>query len=130
MSKDRYFTRDGATIAYQYTGTGAPLGYAHGVFLSRDAVRRMELFDFDALSAGRSLLTFDQRGHGRSTGRPVVTDYTFANVALDLLGALDAAGVDEPIDFAGSSHICRATRASRRVRAGAATGTPLTMGAR
>lgn len=103
MSDDRYFTRDGATIAYQYTGSGTPLGYAHGVFLSRDAVRRMELFDFDTLSADRGLLTFDQRGHGQSTGRPVVTDYTFANVALDLLGVLDAAGVDEPIDFAGSS---------------------------
>ena len=39
----------------------------------------MHLFDFDTLSAGGSLLTFDQRGHGRSTGRPVAADYTFAN---------------------------------------------------
>nr|WP_042186477.1 alpha/beta hydrolase [Kibdelosporangium sp. MJ126-NF4]CEL17306.1 Beta-ketoadipate enol-lactone hydrolase [Kibdelosporangium sp. MJ126-NF4]CTQ91465.1 Beta-ketoadipate enol-lactone hydrolase (EC 3.1.1.24) [Kibdelosporangium sp. MJ126-NF4] len=103
MSDDRRFTRDGATIAYQYTGSGKPLGYAHGVFLSRDAVRRMGLFDFDTLSTGRSLLTYDQRGHGGSTGRPVDTDYGFANVGLDLLGLLDEAGVTEPIDFTGSS---------------------------
>ncbi|ONI70875.1 alpha/beta hydrolase [Actinosynnema sp. ALI-1.44] len=103
MPEDRHFTRDGARIAYQYTGSGRPLGYAHGVFLSRDAVRRMGLFDFDTLSAGRSLLTFDQRGHGQSTGRPVDADYGFANVGLDLLGVLDDAGVAEPIDFTGSS---------------------------
>jgi pimeloyl-ACP methyl ester carboxylesterase len=103
MSQDSYFTREGATIAYQYTGSGSPLGYAHGVFLSRDAVRRLGLFDFDLLGAGRGLLTYDQRGHGRSTGRPVAADYTFDNVAADLLGLLDAAGIDEPIDFAGSS---------------------------
>ncbi|ALG12537.1 alpha/beta fold hydrolase [Kibdelosporangium phytohabitans] len=69
MPGDRHFTRDGATIAYQYSGRGRPLGYAHGVFLSRDAVRRMGLFDFDALSAGRSLFTYDQRGHGPAAAR-------------------------------------------------------------
>src|SRR5882757_63664 len=100
MSLDSHFTRAGATIAYQYTGSGSPLGYAHGVFLSRDAVRRLGLFDFDLLGAGRGLLTYDQRGHGESTGRPVAADYTFDNVGADLLGLLDAAGVDEPIDFA------------------------------
>ncbi|NUT48732.1 MAG: alpha/beta hydrolase [Saccharothrix sp.] len=103
MSTDRHFTRAGATIAYQYTGSGSPLGYAHGVMLSREAVRRLELLDFDALAAGRRLLTFDQRGHGHSTGRPVPDDYTFENVTRDLLGLVDAAGVDEPMDFIGSS---------------------------
>ncbi|QFZ24213.1 alpha/beta hydrolase [Saccharothrix syringae] len=103
MSADSHFTREGATIAYQCTGTGPPLGYAHGVMLSRDAVRRLELFDFESLGAGRRLLTYDQRGHGRSTGRPVVADHTFENFTLDLLGLMDAAGIDEPMDLAGSS---------------------------
>ncbi|MFE9748330.1 alpha/beta fold hydrolase [Saccharothrix saharensis] len=103
MSADSYFTRAGATIAYQFTGSGSPLGYAHGVMLSRDAVRRLELFDFDGLAAERALLTFDQRGHGRSTGRPVPADYTFENVTLDLLGLMEDLDIDEPMDFAGSS---------------------------
>jgi non-heme chloroperoxidase len=101
--QDSYYTRGGATIAYQVTGSGSPVGYAHGVPLSREAVRRVDLFDLDAIGAGRRLLTYDQRGHGRSTGRPVVADYSFDNFADDLLGLLDAAGIDEPLDMIGSS---------------------------
>jgi len=101
--QDSYFTRAGATIAYQVAGSGSPVGYAHGVPLSRDAVRRLDLFDVDAIGAGHRLLTYDQRGHGRSTGRPVVDDYSFDTFAADLLGLLDEAGIDEPIDLIGSS---------------------------
>jgi pimeloyl-ACP methyl ester carboxylesterase len=100
---DSYFTRAGSTIAYQFTGSGQPVGYAHGVPLSRDAVRRLGLFDFDALGEGRRLLTYDQRGHGRSTGRPVADDYRFENFTQDLLALLDFLDVDVPMDFAGSS---------------------------
>lgn len=100
---DSYFTRAGARIAYQFEGSGPPLGYAHGVPLSRAAVRRTGLLDLDALGTGRRLLTYDQRGHGQSTGRPVDDDYRFENFALDLLGLLDTLDLDEPMDFAGSS---------------------------
>jgi hypothetical protein len=34
MSADSHFTTDGATIAYELTGSGRPVGYAHGVLLS------------------------------------------------------------------------------------------------
>ncbi|GAA1604783.1 MULTISPECIES: alpha/beta fold hydrolase [Kribbella] len=103
MPTDSYFDRDGATIAYQYSGTGSPLAYAHGVPLSRDAVRRLDLLDLDALGDGRRLLTYDARGHGESTGRPIAADYTFDNFGQDLLALVDAIGIDEPIDFTGSS---------------------------
>jgi pimeloyl-ACP methyl ester carboxylesterase len=103
---DSYFTRDGARIAYQFTGFGPPLGYAHGVFLSRKAVSRLELFDVEELAPGRRLLTYDQRGHGQSTGRPVAEDYRFENFARDLLALLDALDIDQPMDFAGSSLGC------------------------
>ncbi|MGE0216446.1 alpha/beta fold hydrolase, partial [Mycolicibacterium sp.] len=66
-------------------------------------MRRLELFDIDAVAAGRRLLTYDQRGHGHSTGRAVAEDYRFERAATDLLGVLEAAAIDEPIDFAGSS---------------------------
>ncbi|MEU4392641.1 alpha/beta hydrolase [Kribbella sp. NPDC023855] len=103
MSTDSYFERDGATIAYQYSGTGEPLAYAHGVPLSRAAVRRLGLLDLDALAKGRRMLTYDARGHGESTGRPVADDYTFDNFGRDLLALIDALGIDQPIDFTGSS---------------------------
>lgn len=100
---DRFLTRDGARIAYEFHGSGPCLGYAHGVPLSRAAVRRLGLLDLDALAAGRRLLTYDQRGHGLSTGRPIAEDYLFENFAGDLLALLDELDVDEPMDFAGSS---------------------------
>ncbi|MGP4020590.1 alpha/beta fold hydrolase [Saccharopolyspora sp. 5N708] len=74
--------------------------------LSRDAVRRLELFDFESLAADHRLLTYDQRGHGHSTGRPVAEDYRFENFARDLLALLDELGDDRPMDFAGSSLGC------------------------
>lgn len=77
MTSDSCLARDGAQIAYQFTGSGTPIGYAHGVFLSRRAVRRLELFDVDALAEGRRLLAYDQREHGNSTGRPVCDDCRF-----------------------------------------------------
>lgn len=103
MSTDNYFTREGARIAYRFAGWGSPAAYAHGVPLSRDAVRRLNLFDFDALAAGHRLLTYDQRGHGQSTGCPVPEDYRFENFAQDLLALMDTLAIDAPMDFAGSS---------------------------
>ncbi len=96
-------TADGQTIAYELSGHRPVVGYAHGALLSRSAVRGLDLFDIDALAPNGALLTYDQRGHGQSTGRPVAEDYCFEQAASDLLAVLDAAGVDEPIDFAGSS---------------------------
>lgn len=103
MTDAEYRTSDGVTIAYEFTGRGRPIGYAHGVLLSREAVRGLQLFDIDAVARGRRLLTYDQRGHGRSSGRAVAEDYRFEQAAADLLGVLDAAAVDGPIDFVGSS---------------------------
>lgn len=103
MSSDSYLARDGAKIAYQVTGSGAPLGYAHGVLLSRAAVRRLELFDIESLAVRHRLLTYDQRGHGQSTGRAVTEDYRFENFTQDLLALVDTLGISQPMDFAGSS---------------------------
>ncbi|WP_324197438.1 alpha/beta hydrolase [Nocardia cyriacigeorgica] len=104
--QDSYFERDGGRIAYRIAGSGRPLGYAHGVLLSRAGVRGLKLFDIEAVADGRRLLTYDQRGHGRSTGRPRAEDYRFENFSRDLLGLLDEAAIEEPMDFVGSSLGC------------------------
>ncbi len=104
MPHDRYLAREGARIAWELTdGQGPVVAYAHGVLLSRAMVRAMGVFDIDAVAAGRRLLTYDQRGHGHSTGRSVTAAHTFDGAADDLLAVLDAAGVDRPVDFVGSS---------------------------
>lgn len=105
-SQDSYFEREGARIAYRLMGSERPLGYAHGVLLSRAAVRGLNLFDIEAVAGDRQLLTYDQRGHGHSTGRPRVEDYQFENFGRDLLALLDEVDIDEPMDFAGSSLGC------------------------
>lgn len=104
MTTDAFYTApDGATIAYELGGRGDTIGYAHGVLLSRTAVRSLNLVDIDAIAAHRQLLTYDQRGHGNSTARAVIDDFSFEQAADDLLGVLGAAGIEEPVDFAGSS---------------------------
>lgn len=103
---EHLLSRPDAAIAYELTGEGPLVGYSHGVFLSRAAVRRLELLDLDALGEGRRLLTYDQRGHGHSTGRPVAEDYRFESFTADLLALLDAVAPGEPVDFTGSSLGC------------------------
>jgi pimeloyl-ACP methyl ester carboxylesterase len=104
VSSDNYLALDGARIAYRFGGSGPPLGYAHGVLLSRKAVRRLGILDVEALAAGRRrLLTYDQRGHGHSTGRPVADDYRFENFTRDLLALISTLEIDVPMDFVGSS---------------------------
>lgn len=101
---DSHMHRDGADIAYELTGSGPrPAAYSHGVPLSRAAVRDLDLFDFDALARDHRLLTYDHRGHGNSTGRPIPADYHFDNFAADFTALLDVIGITEPLDFAGSS---------------------------
>ncbi|WP_237023344.1 alpha/beta fold hydrolase [Mycolicibacterium tokaiense] len=105
MPDDHHLITDGATIAYQLSGppNTVPVGYGHGVLMSRQIVRGLGIFDIDAIADRRRLITYDQRGHGASRGRPKPEDYRFEQAADDLLRVLDAAGLDEPIDFAGSS---------------------------
>ena len=104
MTDDQRFATDGATIAYQVTGTSTPpVGYAHGVLLSRSAVKELDIFNLDEIADGRRLLTYDQRGHGRSTGRADPADYRFEQAGDDLLDLIEAVGIEEPLDFAGSS---------------------------
>ena len=105
MAADRYLMTDGAAIAYQLSGSPGPVpvGYGHGVFMSREVVRGLGIFDIHTIAHGRPMITYDQRGHGASRGRPRPLDYRFEVAATDLLGVLDAADLTVPIDFAGSS---------------------------
>ena len=62
---------DGARIAYEVQeGTGPVVVALHGLSSSRAAERTAGFFDWSPVArAGRPLVRYDARAHGRSTGR-------------------------------------------------------------
>ncbi|MFJ4776656.1 alpha/beta fold hydrolase [Streptomyces sp. NPDC088762] len=101
------FRHRGAELVYDDAGQGPLAVYAHGGFGSQANEERMGLFDWaPVLDAGRRLVRYDARAHGRSTGEPVVTDYTYASLAEDLLALLGHLGATEPVDGIGASMGC------------------------
>ncbi|MBT2405261.1 MULTISPECIES: alpha/beta fold hydrolase [unclassified Streptomyces] len=101
------FHHRGAELVYDDAGHGPLAVYAHGGFASQAQEERMGLFDWaPVLDAGRRLVRYDARAHGRSTGESVATDYTYASLADDLLALLDHLGATEPVDGIGASMGC------------------------
>ena len=47
-------------------------------------------------------MRYDARGHGRSSGDPVESDYAWSNLALDLIALLDALGRLDGLDGSGA----------------------------
>ncbi|MGW5852153.1 alpha/beta fold hydrolase [Streptomyces sp. NPDC055254] len=101
------FRHRGAELVYDDAGIGPLAVYAHGGFVSQAVEQRMDLFDWaPVLRAGRRLVRYDARAHGRSTGLPVDADYTYPSLADDLLGLLDHLGTAEAVDAIGASMGC------------------------
>jgi 3-oxoadipate enol-lactonase len=93
-----------AELVYDDAGEGPVAVYAHGGFVSQAAEDRMGLFDWaPVLDAGQRLVRYDARAHGRSTGDPVDTDYTYPSLADDLLALVDQLGAAEPLVAMGAS---------------------------
>ncbi|MEV3987525.1 alpha/beta fold hydrolase [Streptomyces sp. NPDC049837] len=101
------FRHRGAALSYEDVGEGPLAVYAHGGFAGRAAEDRMGLFDWaPVVAAGRRLVRYDARGHGRSTGEPVDGDYTYPSLAGDLLALLGHLGAGGPADAMGASMGC------------------------
>ncbi|MER7107215.1 alpha/beta fold hydrolase [Streptomyces sp. NPDC000229] len=105
--KEGTFRHRGAELFYEDVGRGPLAVYAHGGFTGRAAEDRMGLFDWaPVVDAGRRLVRYDVRGHGRSTGDPVDGDYTYPSLADDLLALLDHLDAGGPVDAMGASMGC------------------------
>ncbi|GAA1503654.1 alpha/beta hydrolase [Streptomyces albidochromogenes] len=101
------FRHRGADLAYEDAGEGPLVVHAHGGFVSRAVEDRMGLFDWTpVLDSGFRLVRYDARAHGRSTGDPVDTDYTYPSLADDLLGLLGHLGATRPVGAVGASMGC------------------------
>ncbi len=93
----------GTRIAYDDVSSGPPVVRLHGLTGSRASDDRTGAFDASPLvRAGRRVVRYDARGHGRSGGGQVESDYAWPNLALDLLALLDALGV-RTVSGVGSS---------------------------
>ncbi|WP_256789656.1 alpha/beta fold hydrolase [Frankia sp. AvcI1] len=94
----------GAELAYTDAGAGPLTVYAHGLTQSRASEAASGLFDWaPVVAAGRRLVRYDARGHGRSTGDPVPAQYTYSQLAEDLLALLDQLAGPAPVAGIGSS---------------------------
>jgi pimeloyl-ACP methyl ester carboxylesterase len=88
--------RDGVTLAGEEAGEGVPVVLAHGL----TATRRYVVMGSRALErGGHRVIAYDARGHGRSGPAP---EYTYPELAADLLAVLDDRGVERAV-LAGAS---------------------------
>jgi pimeloyl-ACP methyl ester carboxylesterase len=96
---------DGATLSYDLRDGDGPLVVVlHGVGSSRASEDSSGYLDWSPIArAGRRLVRYDARGHGRSTGRPEPGDYTWQHLAGDLIALVDHLSPDEPVDAVGVS---------------------------
>jgi 3-oxoadipate enol-lactonase len=85
---------------------GAPLScwMRYGLSSSRANNRRMGLSDFSPVaSAGHRLISYDARGHGKTSGTSAPEDYTWKALAQDLLALVGHFSPDRPASAIGSS---------------------------
>ena len=81
---------DGIDLRYDVAGSGPPLVLMHGSVLSRAIWRGLGYLE--PLSAERTVIRMDLRGHGRSGAPHEESAYTQERFIADLLAVLDAEG--------------------------------------
>src|SRR4051812_25778059 len=89
----------GVMLSGEEGGTGAPVVLLHGL----TATRRYVVMGSRALErGGHRVLTYDARGHGRSSPAPSPDSYGYGDLAADLLAVMDERGIDRAT-LAGAS---------------------------
>ena len=97
----------GATLDYEVTGASGPLVVQlHGLTSSRGRDAQIGLDLARALHRDARVLRYDARGHGHSTGSPHPADYTWEQLAEDLLALLDHVAPGEQVHGVGTSMGC------------------------
>ncbi len=96
---ERIIERGRVKLAAEEGGEGAPVVLLHGL----TATRRYVVMGSRALErSGHRVISYDARGHGRSSPAPDPGAYSYAELALDLEAVLDALEIDRAV-LAGSS---------------------------
>lgn len=95
--------RPRADLDYSLRGDGPVVVSAHGLTSSREIAADEGIFDWSPVATAHTLVEYDARAHGRSTGAPVPADYTWSALAGDLLALIDRVSPDAPVDAIGAS---------------------------
>ena len=91
--------RAGVRLAVQEQGEGTPVVLLHGL----TATHRYVVMGSRALErSGHRVISYDARGHGRSSPAPEPEAYTYDDLGRDALAVLDAAGIQTAV-LAGAS---------------------------
>jgi pimeloyl-ACP methyl ester carboxylesterase len=85
--------RDGVSIHYDVAGSGPAVLLSHGFGASSHMFRP----NVDAVAAGNTVITWDQRGHGASDSPTDPDAYSSALAVADMAAILDAAGVERAV---------------------------------
>jgi pimeloyl-ACP methyl ester carboxylesterase len=85
--------RDGVAIHFEVSGTGPALLLTHGFAASAGMFARV----IEPLSVSNTVITWDQRGHGRSDYPTDAASYSPALAVGDIAALLDAAGVEAAV---------------------------------
>lgn len=90
---------DGVMLSVQRAGEGVPVVLLHGL----TATRRYVVMGSRALErSGHLVVSYDARGHGRSSPAPEPSAYDYALLAADLLAVLDELELERAV-LAGAS---------------------------
>lgn len=103
---EHILTRPGAQVAYSVEGSGPIVVSAHGLSASRAAAAHAGMSFAGLGGRGHTVVAYDARGHGRSTGRQIPADYTWSTLSGDLLALVSEVSPDAPVDAVGASMGC------------------------
>ena len=95
-----------ASLRYDILGEGPVVIAAHGMLSSCEVDQRLAFNWPTIATAGRRLVRYDARGHGRSTGRPQPEDYTWPSLAEDMLALRSHVAGTASVDALGASMGC------------------------
>jgi 3-oxoadipate enol-lactonase len=91
-------------LAWRETGSGPIAIWAHPLCSSSLTPETVGPYDWEPVAAGgHRLIRYDARGHGRSGGRPNPADFSFENLARDLLALIDVLSPEAPVAGIGMS---------------------------
>jgi len=96
---ERLIEHDGVSLALEEAGSGVPIVLLHGL----TATRRYVVMGSKLLErSGHRVITYDARGHGRSSPAGERRQYEYEDLVGDLEAVLDGLGVERAV-LAGAS---------------------------
>jgi len=101
---DQHLDLPGARIAFSVSGSGAPVTIvAHGLTSSRADAAAEGFLAWPLNGLIGTIVRFDARGHGASTGSPDAESYVWSRLSDDLIALADAVSPAAPVDVIGAS---------------------------